>query len=130
MPVDVDWLNEEQTIIRFQYSERWTWQEFDEALAVSEQMHATVAHQVVGIADLTVANVLPSGPLFAKSRETLSKAPANAHPTLIVAGANSIVQALGNTFNIMYGKRLGHQAVFVRTVEEAIAKADELLAGD
>lgn len=127
MPIDVLWLNNQQTIMSFCYSERWTWQEFDEALLVSERMHASVSHQVVGIADLTGANMLPSGPVFAKSRETLSKQPANAHPTMIVVGANSIVQALGNTFNTLYGKRLGHHVVFVRTLEEAIVTAEALL---
>lgn len=127
MPVEVLWLNDEQNIMCFRYSERWTWQEFDEALLVSERMHASVTHQVVGTADLTNANILPSGPVFAKGRESFKNQPANAHPTLIVAGANSVVQALGNTFNMMYGQRLGHQVVFVRTMEEAIAKAHDLL---
>lgn len=97
------------------------------ALDEAKAMHASVPHQVVSIGDMSQAPHTASTSAFAVARKGLADRPDNSHDTIILVGSNAIVQALGNAFQRLYGSHLGYRIEFVKTIEEAKARAAELL---
>ncbi len=91
MPVSVQWDNPEKTIIYARY-ERWSWDDFYQALDECTRLSATVDHQVYIVCDL-VDNLIPKGGTITHAAATIKQD--NARVNLIVlVSSNRFVQAL------------------------------------
>ncbi len=102
MSITVQWDNDEKTVIRYDVSDNWTWDEFRQAV---EQIHAmidTVSHTVDAIANLENGNFLPSGSLW-QARNVASRSHPRAGMTVIVKGSY-MMQSLYGLFRSLYGK--------------------------
>jgi hypothetical protein len=91
MPVSVQWDNPEKTIIYARY-ERWSWDDFYQALDDCTKLSLTVDHQVYIICDL-VDNLIPKGGTITHAAAAIKQD--NERVNLIVlVSSNRFVQAL------------------------------------
>lgn len=127
MPITVHWDDSAQTVVRWDLTGRWTWQEFAAAQEESDAMVISVAHLVDVIANLEQSPTLPENPL-SHYRQAVARKPEN-RGLVVFAGAGTFVQAMGQIFNRVFGERIQDEIVFVATVEEARRFLDERRAG-
>ncbi len=59
MSITVEWDNDEKTIIRYTYTNRWTWDEFYAAQAQQNRMQETVSRRVNVLVDARNIQTLP-----------------------------------------------------------------------
>ncbi len=71
MPVSVSWDNPEKTIIYARY-ERWSWDDFYDALTQCTELSSTVNHMVYIICDL-VDSLVPKGGTITHAAATLKQ---------------------------------------------------------
>ncbi|HUN08569.1 MAG TPA: hypothetical protein PLQ56_18325 [Aggregatilineales bacterium] len=119
MPVSLQWDNDEQTILRYDYCGRWTWEEyapvFERASILLRESNWTV-HFIVHLKDEVARNHLPAGALV-RVVNIFRNAPATAGKTIIV-NAGMVYRTVAQTGAAAYpaiGKKYG----FADTLEEA-----------
>ncbi len=61
MGIEIEWDNEQHSIMRFIYTDKWTWEEFYTKIDEANQLMDTVAHSCVSIIDMRNSNFLPAG---------------------------------------------------------------------
>ncbi len=71
MPFSIQWDNADKTIIYVRY-ERWSWDDFYNAVKESSNLSSTVEHQVDIIAHL-VDGIIPKGSAFSHSGSALKQ---------------------------------------------------------
>jgi hypothetical protein len=111
MPVQIVWDDAEQTVIRFELTGKWSWQEFYSAYTSKWDEVANVGHRVDAIADVTQTQYMPAGSIT-QVRSFANKRPHNTG-IIVFAGANSYVTALMETVQKLF-KVLSQRSVPVR----------------
>jgi hypothetical protein len=104
----VEWDNDEQTVIRYDFEWGWHWDEFVQVSKHAFALIATVEHQVNLIFNLRDSRVLPEG-MTLHMREVMSAAPTQLG-YIVVATDNPLVDA---TFSVL-GRV--HQSISQRLV--------------
>jgi hypothetical protein len=61
MGISVEWDNSEKTIVRFDYSGKWTWDEFYTYVKQANELMDTVDYRCVSIVDMSKSRYLPPG---------------------------------------------------------------------
>jgi hypothetical protein len=119
MGVKLQWDNEEQTIIRYEFTDPWTWEEFREALDADDAMIAGVDHTVHLLFDMMNIHTAPSNMLV-----KLPQIVDSINPRLgliVVAGGYIWIQSIGEIFYKSYGRTVEGFAGLkkARNLEEA-----------
>lgn len=60
MPVTVEWDNDEKTVIRYTFTDKWDWGDFWDSARESTRLSQTVTHTVDVIGDLTGTHIIPA----------------------------------------------------------------------
>ncbi len=122
MPIDIVWDDPHQTIILITFVPLWTWEQFNQAVATSHAMRASVDHKVAAIFDFSEVVTLPSGALgyFRREYRNLQQN----DDTLVVIGANPLVRSVGNMVASLTPRR--RKVFFVDTKAEARALLADL----
>lgn len=117
MPIFVQWDNPEKTIIYIRY-ERWTWDDYYDALSESTVLSKTVEHPIDIIADLA-DSLVPKGGTISHAAAALKQD--NPRVSLIVlVTPNRFVQSLTQiSFRVLPDFKKKYR--MVSTVEEARA---------
>jgi len=118
MPVQVSWDDAAQTIIRWEYVGKWTWNEVSSTFQQVNQMMRAVEHPVSIIHDLTQSTRMPGGALTQAYRFT-SALPENWDISVVV-GSGAFVESLLDIFRKVYAK-LGDHYKNAPTLDEARA---------
>jgi hypothetical protein len=119
MPVAVQWDNPEKTIIRYDLTGRWTWDEFFATYAEASGMLASVEHTVnfiVNPLDYLSQGYLPAGTLQ-KTIGLYRNGPPNTGITIVV-GAGSFFRSLHGISQRIYPKAAARYK-FAISIEEA-----------
>lgn len=118
MPIEVQWDNEERTVMRWVYQSPWSWEEAYQAHEQEMALIDCVEHIVDGIADMRQAQGLPKGSLTAgvsimnKSHERMD--------LLVILGANRLIQSMYDMMCKLHpGMAKKVKLVMVRSEEEA-----------
>lgn len=61
MGIQIEWANDEKSIVRFIYEQKWTWEEFYTKIDEANELMDTVEHACVSIIDMRNSNHLPAG---------------------------------------------------------------------
>lgn len=61
MGIQIDWDNDQRSIVRFVYQGKWTWEEFYSKIDEANQLMDTVSYSCVSIIDMRESNFLPAG---------------------------------------------------------------------
>lgn len=120
MGIQVQWDNDEKTILRYDYQARWSWNELYQAVDQGYHLIDSVAHPVAVIIDLTASEGIPPGALsHARSIQQ------RAHPRIsmnVAVNAGGLLSTLTHTFLRLYSALMQATSVhFAATVEEARA---------
>jgi hypothetical protein len=121
MSVKVSWFDNEHTIICYQFTGAWTWEEYRPAYDRSIEMMDTVDYPVDFIMDMLKAPRIPQGAL----RELRRAADRN-HPNMglaVYVGLTFVLQEFGKLFLRVYPQSAAKYPFdFARTIEEAEEK--------
>ena len=100
MPIQVLWENEEQSVVRWHFTDPWTWQDFNAAQSRCHALMDTVPNTIDIILDLRETEHLPPGAFF-RSKRHLDML----HPRagiVVIVGANIVAQHIYKTLGQMY----------------------------
>jgi hypothetical protein len=122
MSVTVRWWDEDQqTIILYEFTGKWTWSEFYPAYDESIRLMDSVEYKVDFIMDLLNSQHIPPGAL-----QHLKRAADFNHPNMglaVYVGINPLIQALGRMFRKIYPASARYYPFdFAQTIEEAEMK--------
>lgn len=92
MPVDIQWVNVEKTILQYTLSGNWTWSELFPKYEEAIRMEESVSHMVDIIIDLRSSGAVPSNTL-SHMRSIANKQPPNVGISVLVTRAH-MVEAL------------------------------------
>ncbi len=112
MPIQVIWDNEDKTIIRVTFPEKWTWDEFQEIDYRVETMIDRLQHKVVYLADISATQSVPKGLKLDVVRYVLDFNHENSD-LLVVVGMNKMVKAMFDIVTLA----LGHLATNIKTAD-------------
>ena len=127
MPILPQWNDEHKTTIVITYQGRWTWDEFQAAVAATNVLMNSVDYSVVLIHDTLEGSVLPPGNILAQGRTAIAGFENNL--TLIVVVLNSGV--IRTFVNIAAGLNPGGRGNIIKTVSSldiALDLAEKALA--
>lgn len=100
MSIVVHWDDEEQSIIRWEFGEKWSWDDFYAAFDQSLQMAQTVDHRIDVIPDLTRSTWVPPNALTNFNR-IQRQMPSNTH-LIVITGGSRFDNTLITTFKAIY----------------------------
>jgi hypothetical protein len=100
MSVRVRWYNVEQTIIYYQFTGIWTWEEFAAAFKEVAVMMQPLDYKVDFIIDMRHCNFLPAGTL-GKMR-SLAQVPSEQRGITVLVGLKPFMVAVVRTFLHIY----------------------------
>ncbi len=119
MSIDGSWDNDEKPIIRYDYGQGWTWDEFKQATATSDEMVSSVTHTVDFITDFSSGSAPPMGAL-GKFKSAQENSPENVG-AIVIVGGSMFVNTLVSTFSRIY-RAMGEQLMVASTVDESREK--------
>jgi hypothetical protein len=118
MPVTVEWLDEDKTIVCMHMIGHWTWGEVHEKQAEANLILDTLDHDVGAIIDFTESAGIPLAAM-SNARSTSQKQHPRVSMTVFV-GVNSLFMALWSAFSKVYSVVLRqHQFQFAKDMDEA-----------
>ncbi|MEO8609079.1 MAG: hypothetical protein ABI690_14410 [Chloroflexota bacterium] len=116
MSINVQWDNEEHTLVRWDFIETWDWNDFLAAQKTSNALISSVPHKVDIIGDVSRSAYMPPGSI-ARFRTYRRDDPANAGRVVLV-GANTYVKTIVEIFRGMF-PNTGGNFTFANSLEEA-----------
>lgn len=118
MHVKVVWDNLEKTVIRLQFSNGWTWEEFHDALEIAKLMALSVPHRVLGlIFDLEFVITHPY-----YTQRHLDHIVANVHPKIdyvVIVGRSYWCSVVHAVLAQLYDEEYAYIWPLMRTLAEA-----------
>lgn len=128
MTVQVQWYDESQTILHYQYIGNYTWEEVYTAVDAGYKLAESVQHTVGSIIDMTAAGAIPKGALT-HGRQLNKRVHSNVVMQVTV-GTGTFIRTMSETFNKLYGMVGGQVSTFFAdSVDEAQEMIKDKLAG-
>lgn len=117
MEISVQWDNEEKTILRVYYPERWIWPDLYDAVDRTQAMLNSVSHPVKILVDMSKSMFLPTGSTSHVSN-MLTAPHANA-TVMVVVGASGYLKSFLEVFSEMFNPASNARKILLaRTLEE------------
>ena len=116
MPITVQWDDPDETIMRNEFSGKWSWEEFFEANRQASVMMAAKDHSCDIIANMRPGTMESAGPALHNARQVMLAYPPNFG--LLVVVINPLLGMLTNVFK-RFDSNLGSRVVSVATLEQA-----------
>ncbi|HEX2907882.1 MAG TPA: hypothetical protein VHO69_13520 [Phototrophicaceae bacterium] len=123
MPFEVQWGNEDQTIVLLDYHGSLTWQQYDEGVDQTYALINTVKHPVDIISSMQPNVRLPPGDAISHVRFAFDKRPANLRKCFLV-GRDMFGEVIVRT--LINVKGIQETYIPVRTLEAAQALITKL----
>jgi hypothetical protein len=118
MPIEVKWYDAEQTVILYDFSEHWTWDEMYAAVEQVTAMIASVPHRVDSIMNLTRTSIVPTGAIG--HVKSLSGAIQPNFGIGVVLSRNTFIKTIFQMFSKLYPKQ-GSRFAVVESEEQGLA---------
>lgn len=116
MPIRVYWEDAEQTIVRYDFEGRWTWDELYVAYYQAIAMENSVTHRVDIILDMRTSSFIPANALL-HMKNFSEKQPPNVGLSIFVT-TNAFIISLYNTAIKFYAK-IAFYFRLVKTLDQA-----------
>ncbi|MCL4256098.1 MAG: hypothetical protein KJ043_20240 [Anaerolineae bacterium] len=100
MGIAVVWDDDEKTIIRWDFDEKWTWDDFHEAFRISMEMGEKLTYRVDVIPNATQSPHMPVGAL-AEFKRLDSQLP-DIVKLIVVAGTSAFTRSMIELFGKIY----------------------------
>ena len=118
MSVTVRWYDDDKKVIYYEFSARWTWEEFEPAYDETIRMMDSVDYKIDFILDLLHVERIPAGAI-----QRIKRAADYNHPNMglaVYVGLHPMIVPLGKIFLKLYPKSAQYYPVdFARTIAEA-----------
>jgi hypothetical protein len=101
MPIKVEWVNQQRTIIHYNIIGNWTWDDYDAANAITEDMIKSVDHQVALICDLSSSTAIPPRVLSNVGRSLRQKRSPNISH-IVTVGITGLLRNLTDVLGTLY----------------------------
>lgn len=121
MAITVSWLDDTQTMLRYDVSGAWTWQDLAEALNQGNDLMDSVSHRVEVIVDMSGSAGMPANMIELGRRMTGIRRPENMGVVVVIQGG-ALLEALVGTMRRIY-KGLDQSILYADTLEAARAAA-------
>lgn len=118
MKVNVDWDNDEQSIVRYTFDSDWNWQDLYTAMDNAGKMIETVSHRVDVLMDLSNANIIPKNAISQIKRGYDNPKSPNIGVTVVVT-PNSFMNAIVLMAKKVWGDKGEWELEFVKTLDDA-----------
>jgi hypothetical protein len=118
MPIEVQWDNAEQTILRFDYTTPWTWEDLRAAVQEASGMSRDIGYTVCVINDVTRASALPDGALV--TFRGISRLTPDNTGLIVIAGGGMLVDAMITMFRRLSGAQAANWRT-AKSLDEARA---------
>ena len=119
MSVTVRWYNDDKKIIYYEFTGKWTWEEFEPAYDETIRMMDSVDHKIDFILWLNTDYIAPG------AIQRIKRAADYKHPNMglaVYVGLHPMIVPLGKIFLKLYPKSAQYYPVdFARTIAEAEA---------
>ena len=99
--IDVYWDDNEKTIVRHDYTESWTWEDYIQAANKTREMMDSVSYTVDVIMDLGERGMMPEVAFFEGCSMTDAQKHSNAGLKIAISSSN-FGKDFGNLFNRLY----------------------------
>ena len=116
MPIEVEWDNAEQTILRLDFHAPWNWEAYEAAVLKSSQLIGTAAQPVVMIVNGATIEQLPQGAL-SHFRQSEFLVPGNLG-CICVVNANPLIRLVISTVGKL-SPQIGKRLRIADSLEEA-----------
>ena len=100
MSIDVRWDNADKTIIRWQFNDNWTWDDYYGALQISRQLCRQATYIVDIIVDMRDSKTLPNN-VFTHAQNALQTSSLNSG-SIVVIGINPLLRSAYSAFKRLY----------------------------
>jgi hypothetical protein len=124
MPILIDWLTSEKTVLLNSYIGAWTTADVAEAVEKDKRLIEDVGHPVPLILDMRSAGSTPSN-LLAVSRKVDTELIPRLD-VLILLGANGYIRSMQGLLRLVVPHTM-QRVVFVDTMDEAVTVANRYL---
>ena|SRR5688572_29295682 len=118
MPIEVVWDNAEQTVLRFDYSTPWTWEDLRHAVQTASDMSRDMQRVVSVINDVSHASALPDGALV--TFRGIARVTPDNTGLIVVAGGGMLVDAMISMFRRLSGSQAANWRT-AKSLDEARA---------
>ncbi len=120
MSIDVSWDDDTRTIIRWDFGEKWTWEEFHEAFRRSNEMNDDRSYRVDVIPNAANSPHMPLGAL-SEFRRLDDQLPSNVK-LIVVAGSSPFTRSMIELFGKIYRVQSWRTAKSLAEAREHIAR--------
>jgi hypothetical protein len=122
MSIQVEWDNEQHTVVLCTFMGTWTWDELYAALDRGEEMAKDNPARVSAILDVRQGSSLPGGSFFNKTlldqAQTLFNRAQTDRGQIAVVGASPFMRSMFSVASNLFGDKAGGMT-FVDSIEEA-----------
>jgi hypothetical protein len=124
MPIYLLWDNAEHSILRIQFDDPWSWDDFATASQERNQWIAGETQQVDVLANMLMTRQLPSGSPLTHARSNLQHYPPNMGSIVIVTNS-MFIDMMVNSFRKVFGAALGLPILAVNSLEAAYQQIEK-----
>ena len=125
MKIQVNWHNEQQTVLYYSFEVGWDWKDMYDAFAQARDMMESVDHHVNIIMDLSHVSLIPKGAL-AKIRWAFESPKQKNIGLTVVVTPSSFIKSMIDLGTKLWGRAVKQwSVVFVTTLEEAYMLIEE-----
>lgn len=117
MPITVEWVNPEHTVLLYKVVGNWNWDNYDAANAITSDWVTSVNHTVALICDFSASTGIPPRVLSHVGRSLRQKRPRNIDP-IVVVGITGLLRNLTDVLRTLY-PRATADIIHAHTLEHA-----------
>lgn len=101
MPIKVEWVNQQRTIIHYNVIGNWTWDDYKAANAITDDMVKSVDHPVALICDFSFSTAIPPRMLSNIGRSLRQKRSPNVSH-IVTVGITGLLRNLTDVLSTLY----------------------------
>jgi hypothetical protein len=101
MPITVEWVNPERTVLLYRFVDNWTWEDYHAANHLTREMLESVHHAVDLICDFCDSTAIPPRVLTNIGRSLRQRRPANINQ-IIAVGITGLLRNLADVLCTLY----------------------------
>lgn len=125
MGITISWDNAEQTVIRWDFEQGWTWDDYREAALETNAMIESVGYTVGLLRNVNNSAPPQGGNVLSQWQRTLVQAPSNMGP-LVMVDANTFLNMMSMVFSQVQNRK-GKQLLTAPSLEEGRALLAEAM---
>ncbi len=120
--IEINWDNDDKTVMRYTYQGQWTWQEFYGVMEQSHQMMDTVDHPVDILVDMRASAQIPQGAVTQFRRIANVRHPNTG--TIVAVTEARVARMLYDIFATVF-RPIASRYHIVQTIDEAYAAIED-----